>query len=660
MQGSLFNNLLILLMLSIGISAICQRIKLPTVIGYILVGVLVGPFAIGIVPESENIKLLAEFGIIFLMFTVGLEFSFLYLMKLKKDVFGYGALQVIFSLIITLAIGKLIGMTATQAIIIGSIVAMSSTAIVMKQLTEQLELNSHYSQHAIGILLFQDLAVIPILILLPSLATSDTASLFTHISTSLFNGGIVILAIILIGRKLLRPLFYNITGVYSLEIFTLTTLLIALGTAWLTSFFGLSLALGAFLAGMMLGETEFRHQIKADIRPFKDVLIGFFFITIGMQFNTTIFLTAWPWILLLVFALFFFKIVLIALLGLYFTQSKATAIQTGIILAQGSEFSFAILIEALSHHLIPVDYGQVIMGALLLSMGIAPIMIKYHQKIADLFFSKFPELDETEKNQLSKASVRLKDHIILCGFGRVGQNIASFLTKGELEFIALDLDPTRVKNARLAGVNVYYADASHYQILHAAKISRARALISTFINPHAASQIIEHVRKHNQRIPIIVRSHDDVDTNRFYKKGATEVIPETLEASLMMASHILLLMKIPPNKVYGWINESRHNRYDLLRMVFPGQEALIIEGDDYGDYALNVVALPENAFAVGKALKDVPLFFPSVKVTTVRRGGQRTISPPPSFKFQEYDIVVLYGKLLEIEEAEKILLFGKR
>lgn len=655
----LFNSLLILLCISLVVTTVCQRIKLPTVIGYILVGLLVGPYTIGIFSATENIQLLAQFGIVFLMFTVGLEFSLPQLLKLKKDVIGFGGSQVLLTIAITVMIGLLIGLNKTQSFIIGAIVAMSSTAIVMKQLKEQGELNSRYSQHALGILLLQDLAVIPILIMLPSLNDVGISAFFTQLLLSLLKGVFAIVAILFIGRRILQPLFYHIAQSRSLEQFTLATLFVTLGSAWVTSYFGLSMALGAFLAGMMLGETEFRHQIKTDIRPFKDVLLGFFFITIGMQFNPAMLLIAWEWIVLLLLALIAFKVILIIYLGIFFTRSRTVAIQTGLILAQGGEFGFAILLEALNHELIPADYGQVILSALLLSMATAPLIIKHHQKIAHFFYPYPKEKEKQDSISLSSTTSELSNHIILCGYGRVGQNIGRFLEKAKLTYIALDLDPERIKNARLAGDLVFYADATNYEVLQSAHIHKARAIVVSFINPLAAHSIVEMVRKHHKQLPIIVRSHDESETHSFYEKGATEVISDVLEASLMLASHILLLMKVPFKEVYQWIEESRQNRYDLLRMVFPGQDPLSLEEGESSKEGLSVVTLTKKAFATNQILADLPAFEKGVKITTIRRGHHRFSNPTPDFKLEAGDIIVLYGDLDFLKQAQNILFRGK-
>lgn len=653
---SIFDNLLILLTISLVITAICQRVKIPVIIGYILAGILVGPHTTGIIQEAESIHLLAEFGIVFLMFMVGLEFSLTQLLRAQKDVFGFGALQVILSITFTILIGLMLKMTMVQSLIVGTIVAMSSTAIVLKQLTEQLESNAPYSQHALGILLFQDLAVIPILILMPNLDHLTWQTFVSLISLALVKGFFAILIIFFIGRRVLRPLFYNIISPYSLELFTLTTLFLTLRAAWLTSHLGLSMALGSFLAGMMLGETEFRHQIKTDSRPFRDVLVGFFFITIGMQFRPETIMLGWEWMLLLLLALLLFKTLLITLLGLYFTQSRIVATQVGLLLAQGGEFGFAILINALALKLLPPDYGQVIIGALLLSMAIAPLLIKYHQKIIQMLFPHTPA-GIKEQAIIDQSAAHLSRHIILCGYGRVGQNIARFLEKASLSYVALDMDLSRVKKARLAGDNVFYADATDADVLRSANLPRARAVIVSFDNPHATISIIEEIRKDFKQLPIIVRSHDENETKLFYEKGATEVIPEILEASLMIASHILLLMNVPPKQVYRWIDESRQNRYDLLRMIFPGRENL--SEQEKPKEELYTVILTAGAYAINRKINELPLDQEKVKITAVRRGHRRLVDPEPALRLQVGDVVVLYGESAQLEHAENILLLGK-
>lgn len=382
MTFSIFDSVLILLISALLVISLFRALKLPELIGYILVGVLVGPSVLGLIPSNEATHHFAEFGVVLLMFTIGLEFSLSLISKLKKQVFVYGGLEFTFAILITALIGSYIfRMSLGEVIVVGAIAAMSSTAIVTKQLSVQSELHSVHGRNAIGILLFQDLAVIPVLILVPSLTDINITTLCEDLAWA-FVKGLGAIAIILGGGYfVLRPLFRKVSKTNSLEMFTLMTLLVTLGAAWITNKMGLSLALGAFIAGMMLGETEFRHQIENEIRPFRDVLLGFFFVSVGLQLDVHIFSEAWIWILALLTAILFMKTILVTLIARVMGDSINTSLRTGLILAQGSEFGFAILTLALSYDVIPKDYGQVILAALLVSMVIAPILIYYNKAI---------------------------------------------------------------------------------------------------------------------------------------------------------------------------------------------------------------------------------------------------------------------------------------
>ncbi|CAN5374488.1 monovalent cation:proton antiporter family protein [soil metagenome] len=657
---SVFEGTLILLALAIFVSVLFRRLQIPTLLGYICVGILVGPYTLGWFVDSTSTNELAEFGVVLLLFTIGLEFSLARLVAMKFTVFGYGGLQVLLSIVITTAMGMLLGMTWPQSLVIGSVVAMSSTAIVTKLLADQAELDSDHGQNAMGILLFQDLAVIPLLIMIPSLAGSGGVEhpLFsTALVWALFKGILAVVIILSIGHWVLRPLFYQILARRSAELFTLTALFVTLSAAWLTQKLGLSLALGAFLAGMMIGETEFRHQIEADIRPFRDVLLALFFISIGLQFNPHILVTAWSWTLLLLGALIVFKVLLVSGLGRVLQYNKVTALRTGLLLAQGGEFGFAILALVLSYHLLPKDYGEVILAALVLSMIIAPFVIRYNQKIAKFIFPRSRAVYQTERQILSFAK-ELHQHVILCGYGRVGQNIAHFVEKAGVPFLAFDLDASRVETAVRAGERVYYADATRYRILRAAKLKAAKALVISFDNPEAAKKILQQVRRTNKRIPIIVRCYDSTDVEELYAYGATEVIPDTLEASLMLAAHVLLLMQIPIAQVRHMVDRSRHNRYDLLYEILPG--AITTETDrlEISQQGLDVVSLTNDAYAVGKTLGEMHLDALHIKTTAMRRGHNRRIDPEATTELIANDVLVIFGALTQLKIARHRLLMG--
>jgi CPA2 family monovalent cation:H+ antiporter-2 len=648
MEIGIFDTIIIISIISLIINAVFQRIHMSVIVGYILVGILVGPNAFKLINNSENIRGLAEFGIVFLMFYIGLEFSLTKIISIRRAVFTFGGSQVFLTMLITMVIGANIGLTVIEAMIVGCITAMSSTAIVLKQLNEQLEISLPHGQNSVGILLFQDLAVIPILMMIPALNVSSFSNVSYELLLALAKGIGVIFFIILVGRKVLRPIYYNISATHSLELFTLTTLIIALGAAWLTNYLGLSLTLGAFIAGMMLGETEFRHQIKTDTRALKDVLLGLFFITIGMQLDLTIILNSWHWVALLLLALIGLKVLLIFLLGLRFSITKASALRTGLILAQGGEFGVAILHLAFMHELIPGDYAQVILGAILLSMCIAPVLIKSNEFLAKVLFRN----TTIKTPYLTKEKFDVDNHVLLCGYGRVGQNIGRFLAKANLPYAALDVDPERVKSAQLAGEPVSYANISDTENLQHAGLDRAKMVVISIDSTQLALKVLTQIRKLNKRIPVIIRCKDERDTNTFYSSGATEVIPDILEASLTISAHVLLMMNIAPKTVDLWMDESRLNRYDLLRMVYPGQDPFKSVQSEQKQ-GLHVVTLTNAAFSVGKPIVALQLPSLNVHVAAIRRGNDRIVDPNQNFILKDGDIVVLYGDLRECEHAEK-------
>ena len=571
MELTFFDSILILLITVVSIVVVFQHFKFPAIIGYIIIGVLLGPHVLHVVPDTEFVRNIAEFGVVFLMFTIGLEFSISKMFRLKNLVFGLGGAQVALTFLVTNLIGVWLGMTWTESVVVASIVSISSTAIVSKQLTDQNELRSAHGQQAISILLFQDLAVIPFFILISGFGVVDY-SVGNSLLLALGKAVIAMGLIAAIGRWILRPVFHEIAQLESLELFTLIVLLVTLGSAWLTYRLGLSLALGAFIAGMMLGETEFRHQIEATIRPFRDILLGLFFVTIGMLFNLNITTEIWPFVLLLLAALTIFKILLIGFLS-YFTERKAdSALRTGLVLAQGGEFGFALLTLAMSESLLPPLYNQVVLGALLLSMALAPIIIRYNEKIVNrLLPLKIRGEEVEEKVELKELTRGLKDHVVLCGFSRVGQQLANILDDEAFPYIAIDYDHLLVQNAQAAGCSVIYGDASIYDILHECKIQKAKALVITFENLNLTEKILQQVRSHMKNIPIFVRTGDDADLEMLQKLGATEVIPASLELSLTLASHLLISLGVHAEKIVKLMNRIRKTRYRLLREVIPGE-----------------------------------------------------------------------------------------
>ena len=657
MDHNALNEGLTLLALSVFAVWILKRIKLPPVLGYLLVGTLVGPYALGWLPEDGSIQILAEIGVVFLLFMIGLEFSLSRLIAMKSTVFGLGSIQVLISTLSGGAIAWLTGIEWQGALVVGGALALSSTAIVAKQLTDQLEMQARHGQLAISILLFQDLAVVPLLVVIPILSTAADQSLLLPLLIALTKGIIAVFVMFQIGHWFLRPFYHLVARTHSAEIFTLATLLVSLTAAWLTNQLGLSLALGAFLAGLMLSETEYKHQIQADIRPFRDVLMGLFFISVGAQLDTSIILQEWIWIGLLTTGLIVGKSLVIVILTRLFSYELPIAFRTGLLLGQAGEFSFAILVVAISNQLITLQQAQPIIAATLLSMLITPILIRYNSKITEtLFRGHYKSGLNIPPKQLATVCEKLSNHVVICGFGRIGQNLGNILREMEIQYVALDLDHSLVKEAWEAGENVFYGDSTHTEILKKAEIARANALIITFDDAHIAEHVIISARSINKDVAIIVRSKDEQYMDDLHEAGASNVVPESFEASMMLAIHVLQNLDIPVDKSMAFVEQARQDEYRLLRGYFRGEESLGL--DELHALHLHTIILLPDSYAVGKSVSDIRFEELNTSLIKVRRGKDRIESFTGTFQLETGDAIVVEGKQNDILKIENYLLTG--
>ncbi len=662
MEHTTLRSILILLAVAVLIVAALKRVKLPAIIAYLATGFLVGPHVLGWIADSADTRSLAEFGVVFLLFTLGLEFSLPRLIVMRKAVFVLGGLQVLLTTAGTALAAWLLGAKAPVAIVIGGAFAMSSTAIVVKQLAEQNELNLQHGRLSIAVLLFQDLAVIPFLILIPGLAHGIGTEFAAELLWTFVKGALAVIVILAFGRWLLRPLFHQIATTRSAELFTLAVLLFTLAAAWSTAALGLSLALGAFLAGMMLAETEYRHQVEADIRPFRDILLGLFFVTVGMLLNPHTVLRHWWLLIVSVMALMLFKTVLVALLARLLGGDRATALRTGMALNQGGEFGFALLALGLAQAAIRAPLAEFGLAVIVLSMLVSPFCLRYSGVLAARLFPLDESAAEHDRLQhdIGRQQLHLENHVVIVGYGRVGQNVARFLEPEGFEFVALDLDPVRVKHAREAGDPVYYGDGTNPVVLKAAGVERARAVVITYFRIPVALRILEQVKKLRPDMPVLVRTRDDVDLDKLMQAGATEVIPETMESSLMVASHLLHLLGMPMGKILRKVQEVRGHRYSLLRSVFRGQDALPIDPSHAFREQLYTVTLTAGARAIGKSIGELNLKAAKVVVTALRREGVVGRQPPTDTVLKEDDVLVLWGTPEDLENGEQILLGGAR
>jgi len=650
---------IILLAISVIAVAIFRRIKLPPILAYLTVGALLGPHAAGLVQQSDTLHFLAEVGIAFLLFSLGLEFSLNKLISNRRAVVGLGSAQVLITLGVVSLTAWLLGTSEETAFVIGSVIALSSTAIVIKQLGEQLETDSRHGNASIAILLFQDVAVVPILVIIPALASDSDTAFMLDLGYSFAMGVVVTVVMLAIGRWLLRPIFHEIASAHSAELFTLAVLLVALLSAWATESAGLSMALGAFLAGMMLSETEFKHQIENDIRPFRDVLLGLFFITVGMLLNFDSLLPILHWAIVLAVAVIIGKALIIMLLSQMITRADSgVSMRTGLVLAQCGEFGFAIMALAASYQLLPEAESQLLLATVILTMIATPFLVKYNGLLAKKLTGSYLQNREQTVDRVAARAGKMQDHVVICGFGRIGQNIAKILDAEKRSYFALDYNVDLITNAAKAGYKVAFGDSTHRDILLATGLERAAVLVICHDSVGSAEKTLRQAKAIRPDIPVLVRTQDDTYYSKLTEAGATEVIPETLESSLMMASHVLSILGMPMAKIVRRVQEMRNNKYATMREFFHGEEANDLELPDDVRKRLLSITLPEGAFAVGKHLDELKLSEFDVSLHKNRRDDVNVIPPNASKPLKAGNVLVLFGTPEALEHAEGYLLNG--
>jgi monovalent cation:H+ antiporter-2, CPA2 family len=649
---------------------VCRTFKLPPMLGYLAVGVVIGPNMLALAKNTQGIQHLAEFGIVFLMFAIGLEFNLPKLRTMRRHVFGLGLLQVVCTMLLATAVSLMLSkylptawrMSWQAALALSGALAMSSTAILVKLMTELLEMDSEHGKRVMGVLLFQDLAVVPLLVLIPALGASDE-NLFMALAVAGLKAAALITVLLVGGQRVMRAWLTLVARRKSDELFILNLLLITLGLAWLTELAGLSLALGAFIAGMLISETEFKHQVETDIRPFHDVLLGLFFITIGMMLNWRLVWDRWPLVLLLVVVPVLFKLALVTVLARGLGATTGVSLRTGIYLAQAGEFGFVLLTLAQQNELVPRALLNPILASMVLSMLATPFLVMYSNKIVMKLVSSDWLQQSLQMTGIARKAMGANKHVIICGYGRCGQNLARLLTAEKIPYIALDLDPDRVHQAAAAGDKVVYGDAVRLQALIAAGLARASAVVVTYLDTPSAIKVLANIRSHAPKVPVIVRTVDDHDIEQLQLAGATEVVPEAIEGSLMLASHALALVGVPMRRVIRVVQEQRDARYNLLRGYFHGNDDDTV--DELESARLTSVTLSERDQAVDKQFIHIVNGLKDVQVISLKRknGQQITLSEAHTFAdadslLEAGDTFVLSGKPEALDLAEKQLVNG--
>lgn len=654
---STLQSVLILLATAVLIVVVFRSLRLPPLLGYLIVGVAIGPHALAWIPETEEVRQLAEIGVVFLMFSIGLEFSLPKLITIRRLVFGLGAAQVVLTMLAVWAIARALALEWRAGLVLGGVLAMSSTAILAKILAERLELNAPHGRQIIGVLLFQDLAVVPLLIVLPALA-SGSGTLAAGLGPALLKAAAMLALLLYFGQRLMRAWFHLVARQKSAELFVLNVLLITLGLAYLTEMAGLSLALGAFLAGALISETEYRYQVEVDIRPFRDVLLGLFFVTIGMMLDPQLVIENFAWVALLLVALLVFKACLIFGLSMLFERNTGAAMRTGLALAGCGEFGLVLLARADGLELVAADVMQPVLGAMVLSMLLAPFMVERGEHVVRRWVRSDWMNRAMQVHNIAVQAMSADRHVVICGFGRSGQNLARLLRQESIPFIALDVDPQRIKEAAAAGESVVFGDAARPEVLTAAGLLRARTLAITYADTASALKILRHVGELRPGLPVVVRTLDDSDIDRLKSAGAVEVVAEILEGSLILASTTLMLLGVPLNRVMQRMRETREQRYSLFRGFFHGVTDETEELEQADQPRLHSVAITPGAAAIGRQLGELELGVLGVEVTALRRHDARTVTPASETRVEEGDVLVLLGAEEGVAAAEMKLMQG--
>lgn len=665
MPQPLLQHILILLTVATLAVALCRQLGLSPILGYLATGIVSGPHALGLLPDSPETRFLAELGMVLLLFTIGLEFSVSRLLAMRCLVFGLGGAQVVLT---ALVLGATLWLwldplSVAGALALGIALALSSTAIVLKQLAEQLEVAAPHGRLVAAVLLFQDLAAVGVLAALPALTGASRAALGDLLWRVLVAAA-ALAAMILLGRRLLPMALHWVAATRSLELFMLTTLLLALAAALLSERAGLSPALGAFMAGMLLGETPFRHQIDADIRPFRDLMLGLFFATIGMQLDVTLVAGELHWLLPALLGLILAKAAVVAGLAGLFRQSSTTAWRSALCLAQGGELGLLLIAAALERDLITPAAGQSTLALLILSMAAAPLLLRFNASIAARLSGLGKAGTETNlEARLAEEGAELSGHVLICGYGDRGQNLAAVLAREGIRSLALDLDPERVRQARSAGALVAYGDCTRPGVLRAAGLERAAALAVTYRDGERLARTLTQLRRQGDLPPVLMRK-TGADHDADLRAIGAEVFPEHLESSLQFAQQLLLLLGLPQPRVKAAVAQVRSEHYASLRAVFlDSNEAVVTpggrhEGATVGEPQMNAVTLHRNSPAVGKTPEQLGLGADGIELLDVRRAGIRVPGPLLDTELRGGDVLVLRGPGRALEHALARLLDG--
>ncbi len=662
----MINEFLFAILLIFGVSGliifILGKINIPSIVGFLIAGTIIGPYGLSLIKDPHEVEIIAEIGVILLMFTIGIEFSIPRLMALKKEVFLLGTLQVLITIFTISVISQFfLNVEINQSIFFGFIVALSSTAIVMKILSDRGELNSPHGKICVGILLFQDLCVVPLMLFTQML--SGKADSYYNFFTVILKASVILSLVFIFSRLAVPYILHEVVKTKSRELFIIVTISICLGTALFTSKIGLSLALGAFLAGVVISESEYSAQVVSDILPFKETFSGIFFISVGMLLDLDYFRHHLMEELMLVGNILILKAIIILVISYIFIHSLRVSFKSAFSMAQIGEFSFVLAFTGKSVGLLNDDMYQSFISASVITMLLTPLIIKYSPNLIEYLIQKkpFKYLEKAGKIKESEGIIKKSNHVIIIGFGLNGRNLARVLKETKIPYVILELNPETVRKMKKKGEPIYYGDGTSSEILNKLGLKRAKVIVVAISDPNATRKIVQIAKIENPKIHIIVRTRFISEIEELKQLGADEVIPEEFETSLEIFARVLHIFNVPRNKILQMIETIRQEGYEILRTPdFPRRraniECVLFEGLEIDNFQIE-----KNSWLIGHSLKSLDLRKKArVTVIAIQRDKDTILNPSPDLVLREGDVITYVGNKKQLIEALNFFQGNKR
>ena len=653
MESEFFKSLVIIFGASALVVFLLHKLKIPSIVGFLVAGAIIGPYGIGIIKDIHSIEIMAEIGVILLLFTIGIEFSMAKLTRMRKAVIAGGGIQVLLTIALSATAAYLVTGNANRSVFFGFLIALSSTAIVLKMLAEKGEIDSPHGRIMVGILIFQDLCVVPLMLLIPSLSGDEI-----NIADALIKMGkaALIIAIVLLSARWVVPgLLHQVVRTRSRELFITTIILICIGIAFLTSRYGLSLALGAFLAGLIISESEYAHQATSDILPFKDSFIGMFFVSVGMLMDAGYMFDNCLKIAVVVALIFVLKVVTGIISALSIGSPLRTSVTAGLGLAQIGEFSFVLAVAGKAAGIITGEFYQVFLSSSVVTMIMTPFILKSAPFVSGWITSRHLLKRIASLKRVSEGEGfprRRHDHVIIIGFGLNGRNLARVLKEAEIPYVVLEMNSDTVRELKKKGEPIYYGDGSSMEILHKMGIEKARLLVIAISDPVSTRRIVSIARHENPDVHIIVRTRYLAEVNELRTLGANEVIPEEFETSIEIFSRVLHKYNFPNNVILDMVDKIRSDSYTALRSVELPKRYLFEKCEWLPEIEIDGFRISEGLHLAGKSIAELQVRKKTgVTIIAVRRSHEVFTNPEPDFRFRVGDIILFTGERKNMMKA---------